>query len=319
MIVITGDYGQLGNRLVVFANFIAAAQEHGFRVANPSFHAYARYFEGTRADLLCRFPLRRSVLAATPAACQRIDRLAFQLQRYARKFRHRTRCWPPGVRVCDIGWYERCNLDAPEFLAEARRPGLLFAKGWQFRTGECLRRHSDVLRAVFTPVLPHQRRAAAAVFAARQRGAVVIGVHIRRGDYRQFLGGRFYYAMETYRSLMESARRCFDARSCSFLVCSNEPVPDGFDRLPVQIGPGHVVEDLYALAGCDYLIGPPSTFTAWASFYGKVPLYTVTLPDAPIARDDFRTVHDFCELEEHYRVDPGGVRASRPPVCSPST
>jgi hypothetical protein len=38
-------------------------------------------------------------------------------------------------------------------------------------------------------------------------------------------------------------------------------------------GTGHLIEDLYSLAQCDFLAGPPSTFTLWASFYGKVPLY----------------------------------------------
>ena len=50
---------------------------------------------------------------------------------------------------------------------------------------------------------------------------------------------------------------------------------------------GVAVEDLYALAGCDLLIGPPSTFTQWASFYGKVPLYHAWSPDAAPTRDDF--------------------------------
>jgi len=34
-----------------------------------------------------------------------------------------------------------------------------------------------------------------------------------------------------------------------------------------------MVEDLYALAECDYIIGPPSTYTLWASFYGDTPLW----------------------------------------------
>jgi hypothetical protein len=43
------------------------------------------------------------------------------------------------------------------------------------------------------------------------------------------------------------------------------------------------VEDLYAFAGCDLLVGPPSTFTAWAAFYGEVPLLHVEDPRAPLS------------------------------------
>ena len=62
----------------------------------------------------------------------------------------------------------------------------------------------------------------------------------------------------------------------AFLICSDEPQHGGdFARMNVHFGTGHAIEDLYALARCDYLIGPPSTFSAWASFYGKVPLYFI--------------------------------------------
>lgn len=68
MIVIAGDYGQLGNRLIVFANMIAAAREYGLTVANPAFHEYAPHFDATRRDALCRYPSCRSMLPAGPAA-----------------------------------------------------------------------------------------------------------------------------------------------------------------------------------------------------------------------------------------------------------
>ena len=38
-------------------------------------------------------------------------------------------------------------------------------------------------------------------------------------------------------------------------------------------GPGTEIGDLYSLAACDYIIGPPSTYTQWASFYGQVPRF----------------------------------------------
>jgi hypothetical protein len=30
--------------------------------------------------------------------------------------------------------------------------------------------------------------------------------------------------------------------------------------------------DLYALAGCDWILGPLSTFSQWAAFFGNKPL-----------------------------------------------
>jgi hypothetical protein len=35
---------------------------------------------------------------------------------------------------------------------------------------------------------------------------------------------------------------------------------------------GHIIENLYSLAECDYIVSPPSTYGEWASFYGRTPL-----------------------------------------------
>jgi hypothetical protein len=34
----------------------------------------------------------------------------------------------------------------------------------------------------------------------------------------------------------------------------------------------HFITDMYVLAACDAILGPPSTFSIWASYYGRVPL-----------------------------------------------
>ena len=38
---------------------------------------------------------------------------------------------------------------------------------------------------------------------------------------------------------------------------------------------------------CDYLIGPPSTFTSWASFIGNVPTYHIKNKYKKIELSDF--------------------------------
>ena len=49
--------GRLGNRIVLFANLIAYAAEHGYRLINFAFHSYASFFETTRRDIYCRYPI----------------------------------------------------------------------------------------------------------------------------------------------------------------------------------------------------------------------------------------------------------------------
>jgi hypothetical protein len=56
----------------------------------------------------------------------------------------------------------------------------------------------------------------------------------------------------------------------------------------VEIGSGPPVNDLWTLSKCDFVFGPPSTFSQWASFYGKVPLLHLRGNDDRIEVEKFR-------------------------------
>jgi hypothetical protein len=81
----------------------------------------------------------------------------------------------------------------------------------------------------------------------------------------------------------------FPAYRVAFLVCSDEPRSAAeFPGLTIGFGTPSPVADLYALAKCDYIIGPPSTFSQWASFYGSKPLFQLRGDDARIKLENFR-------------------------------
>lgn len=104
----------------------------------------------------------------------------------------------------------------------------------------------------------------------------VIGIHIRRGDYRSFMNGIYYYENSTYLNLMlklqEKLQLC--EKRVTFLLCSDEIINlNDFEGTNNFIIPNNeIMKDLYGLSKCDYIMGPPSTFSQWASFVGKVPL-----------------------------------------------
>ncbi|MEI6196457.1 MAG: hypothetical protein WCS42_19225, partial [Verrucomicrobiota bacterium] len=47
--------GRLANRMILFANFVALAEEQGHRLINFTFHSYSELFEGTRGNIYCRY------------------------------------------------------------------------------------------------------------------------------------------------------------------------------------------------------------------------------------------------------------------------
>jgi len=73
-----------------------------------------------------------------------------------------------------------------------------------------------------------------------------------------------------------------------YLVCSDEKQDEQFFAgLNYILGNDNQLEDMYSFAACDYLIGPPSTYTMWASFYGSIPLFVVDTLDKPITLEGF--------------------------------
>jgi hypothetical protein len=273
--------GRLGNRIVLFANLLAYAAEHGYRLVNVTFHSYAAFFETTRRDVYCRYPIatRRSLFDLFPGVASTI--------RKTRIFYHITR----GVSVLNDKWplfgnkvvtlRERPGhliilLETPEVHSQIKDAGIVFVYGWVFRAPELVQKHAETIRAYFRPVESYERVSAQAVAPLRQDKGVVIGVHIRQGDYRHWRKGTCFFTMAQYASWMRGLAGQFPGKKVSFLVCSDEPRhQDEFPGLSVGFGPGFPMGDLYALARCDYILGTLSSFSQWASFYGNKPLYQV--------------------------------------------
>ncbi len=100
---------------------------------------------------------------------------------------------------------------------------------------------------------------------------ITVGIHIRRGDYAQHMGGKYYFDWPVYSSVMQSISKQV-VENVRFLICSNESLKLKSNLDWFQIDDTSPIKDLYALGKCDYIIGPPSSFSQWASFFGHVPL-----------------------------------------------
>ena len=276
MIVIADKVGQLGNRLFHFAHFVAFGRTHDVAVANPGFGDFAAFFPEFSSDPLCRFPVRRSRVPAT----ERTRVAAF------RSCALLVRGPVPKVRL-QAG--EACDLRSPEFRRQAERRRLLMVSGWLFRDDASFREHGPLLRSLFKPADDYRLIAERTAREARRDCDVLVGVHVRHGDYAAYAGGRHFHPVEAYARLIERLAGLFPGRRPGFVVCSDDPAScTALRGARVTAGPGHMVEDMYALAQCDYIVGPPSTFSAWASFYGEVPLHHFNDPDAELSLEAFR-------------------------------
>lgn len=186
------------------------------------------------------------------------------------------------------------NRKGFSFLRVSRnRNRLLFISGWRERYAPSyITKHHEMIKTLFEPptlVKDSVRRS-----FPKDDNAVIIGVHVRRGDYKTYKNGIYYYSDAMYGHFMDQLQEALalQGKNVWFLLCSNESISNelissySIIKLPVT---DHIT-DLHALSCCDYIIGPPSTFSQWASFIGKVPLKLITSEKEKIDLSEFNYV-----------------------------
>jgi len=301
LFVISGRCGRLANRIILFANFIALAEERGHRVVNPTFHSYARSFEATRGDIYCRYPraARRSWLDIVPGVGDAIrgTRIFFHAARAAGLLNERYPIFGKRIFTLRQSPTEKITaLDGPEVQDKIRDARIVLVNGWTFRAPGLVQRHAEKIKSYFQPVAEIEQASRQAVARLRQQADVVVGVHIRHGDYRAWKGGKSFFPASQYAVWMKDLAEQFPGGKAAFFACSDEPRHEHeFPGLRVGIGAGSAVGDMCALAKCDYILGPLSTFSMWASFYGNKPLFIIRDDKARIERNEFR-VSDLREI-----------------------
>jgi len=238
------------------------------------------------------------------AACeQRFELWNLAFKKYAEGFesfsQNDFRIWPPGpglilpeqlhaplrrwiwhwANICPWrGWWgvhrqpglPALDLSGPEFLHVRQRHQNLVLWGVDFTAGILIARHGDTVRSLFRPAV----RVSENIRKWRQSHPSLakgwVGLHVRRGDYREYEGGRHFFSLETYRGWLDF----FSAQGKTVVVCGDDArfcaeLASGGKAVP---GPGGIHEDLFMLAESHGILGPPSTFSRWAAWWGRVPL-----------------------------------------------
>jgi hypothetical protein len=252
--------GGLCNRLFPFANLFAYSQESRRKLINPVFGSAARYFVGTNPSYFPSFAQSQHDSVLFPRLNSPAWKARFAL----------TRRLLPSLCFSRID-SEAIDLDGTtsDLSQDIEWISALYVLG-----NESFRKHSALIRSYFRPIPPIESDVDAFLSKSRSDADLLVGIHIRQGDYAQHAGGMLHYETSEYRSLMDSALKVFPDRNLKFIVCSNTPQSSAmFEGLRWTMGPGDEIRDLMALAGCDYIIGPASTYSQWASFYGEVPLF----------------------------------------------
>ena len=180
-------------------------------------------------------------------------------------------------------------------------------KGWTTRTDtRYLTQTKKELQCIFRPKDAIMNKAEGLIEKMKQTSDIVVGVHIRRGDYATWNDGRFYYELEDYHHFMLRVKDLYQGQHVSFFISSNEDFElDIFTNCNChRFGkePSGAILDLYSLSVCDLIMGPVSSYSRWASFVGEVPLCFLETKDQKFTKDSFSKIIDFFHFENGQEI-----------------
>jgi hypothetical protein len=274
-VVIETPFGRLGNRLQTAAYALAFSEEFNVKVKLLCLRGYEDLINETRTKGLGR--IRRW-----------IEYAIYSLIASSGHLRKMLSC----TIICS-------TKENPVILSSGRISGLILSsrisiiRGYYVYTHpSILVRHAERIRKRLALVV-EQREFTFISDTRTKENSLIVGVHIRRGDYREYRGGEYFFPISMYENLARSLTINSPGRRFVFLLCSDEHIgDDAFSGMNWIRGPGTTLGDFHALSLCDLVIGPVSTFNRLSAFLGGIPRFEIEKPIASLRISDFRPVED---------------------------
>lgn len=287
MIVHAWTGGGLANRLWIGAHLLAFGYQHAIKVSVLSLGEFAHLYPALANDPL----IGTSGPRGSTAIPRIIRKTSFSGARIIAALANRSGLLRRFCKTLDLGWDEWLDLDDPSFVDLASSTPFVSLRGFLYLAQESLDRQADAIRSLFEPAGPIKDRAAHVLNQVDRNKGPLVGVHIRQGDYKAFYGGRFFFSTSEYLNAMQRLISIFEDSEITFVVVSDQlQDPHAFSELPVNVmvSTESAPVDLALLARCDYIVGPPSTFSLWSSFQGQVPIHLITDMSRPFGLSDFQ-------------------------------
>jgi hypothetical protein len=243
------DKSQMCNNLLQYAHVYAWGRAHGRKVISMRFSYKYQYFKICHTNLT---GFGWYLLAKYAAALKLLPTASFK--------------------------HADCDQKALEQKMLKHRH--IVVSGWNVRFYDHFLKYRDEICDLFRIdeqyTLPVDEAMKAA--EAGEKG-VRLGVHIRRGDYAQWQYGKYCFSDEVYARHINWFATLHPEETIHVYLSTNDPEVSAetyqqlCPKVKIHLLQGSAPEDLYMLSACDYVMGPPSTFSLVAAMYRDIPLY----------------------------------------------
>ena len=263
------DKSQMCNNLLQFAHVYAWGREHGRKTIATRFSYKYKFFKISHTSLA-----------------------SFGWYLFAK--------YMSAIGLLPSVSFKRAEDDAAALERKMLRHKHIVVNGWHVRFYDLFLKYRDEICDLFTIDDEYAAPVRAQMQECEEGGTDVLrlGVHIRRGDYAVWKGGIFCYSDEQYCDFIRAfASRMFPDRNVHVYLSTNDNAVQAqkwqeavaCSNVTVHLLGGSPASDLFMLSECNYLVGPPSTFSLVAAMYRDLPLCRMDKAKAETLRmEDFR-------------------------------
>lgn len=249
------DKSQMCNNLLQYAHVYAWGREHGRKVISMRFSYKYQYFH------ICHTPLTGLgwyLLAKYMAALRLLPTASFK--------------------------HEDCDPVALERMMLRHRH--IVVSGWFVRYYDLFLKYRQEICDLFRIDEQYTEPVKEKMKHSSLLTSLKLGVHIRRGDYAQWHDGKYCYDDEVYARHINRFAELHPDKDVHVYLSTNDAsvTEERYQQLCPHVHihhlQGNAPEDLFMLSECDYLMGPPSTFSLVAAMYRDIPLYRMDTANA---------------------------------------
>ncbi len=266
VIILDAGSGQLGNQLWSFASVYAYCLAKNFECRNYFFFPYQKYFRLVSGSRLIRLIFFSSFYRGRNF----FRRLYPKYVQFIKNNR--------SSRVIideDIFYLAPTQESSGRLLSLEKDDGPIYLIGRLFRNLVGLLKYHQEIVDYFKPQLEIAKRVETIIWPLQKKYKHLVGVHIRQGDYKQYDGGQHYFSSAEVLIILKEYLNVSNQKLSEtvFVICSDGQInPEDFANLNVVISRENEGVDLFLLASCAVIIGANSSFGAFASYLGNIPL-----------------------------------------------
>ena len=265
LVIISDQYGRLGNRLYLFSQFILFCKKTNYELWIPGFYEYKTYFSKKNNLLSFQSSIEKNLYFISEEDFYfSIVRILSIIKRFksSNKF------------ILNFQYDEEGN--PWDRIIKTRFP-VIFFEGFIFHKYKIdTENNLELIKDIFKPATRFHSEINKPIHSLRQTNDLICGILIRQTDYKTWEGGKYFFETTDYINFINFIISVLHNCKVGFFIAVDEKQNEIlFSDIDCILRIGEPVENIYTLSQCDFLVGPPSSFIGWAAYYGQKDLFTI--------------------------------------------